>query len=175
MLRISQYTATAILILYYWIQPIISQLFFLKVNFEKALIFCSVAQVCLSPLHHTSSQLLTISWLISKKYLLFLLTLQHQFLRKTRWKAHSDKAGKGTFPQLQCKLATAYLCDHRINLFFSINFYGSRSLATNKPRGLNIFYWSHSLRIQVLPPPSVKTYAESMFILPVTTEYYSCG
>lgn len=86
-------------------------------------------------------------------------------LRKTGWKAHSGKAGKVTFPQLQCKLATTYFSDRRINFFFRTYFYGSRSLAENKLWRLNIFYWSHSLRIQGLPPSSVNTYTLNLFIL----------
>lgn len=97
-------------------------------------------------------------------------------LRTTRWKAHSDQAGKGTFPQLQGKLATTNSSDHRIDFVFGIHFYGSWSLAgkKNKTWGFNIFYWSHPLRIQGLSP-FLNTYAQGLFILPETTEYCPHG
>lgn len=132
---------------------------------------CSILQVYdWSPPTHSSFQLLTVLgfW----EFSLFLVGLAALLsLRKTRWKAHSGQASKGTFPQLQSKFTTTYFSDCRISFLFRIDCYDSRYLAENTPWGLNIFYWRHSLRIRAYFTQWRR--AQDLFTLPESREYYT--
>lgn len=112
-----------------------------NINLDKFLVFCSASQVwALSLIYDTLSWLLTVSELIWKKSYSGWLSSITVSLRTTRWKVHSDQAGKGTFPQLQGKLATTNFIDHRTDFVFRIHFYGSWSLAGKKTRTLRVQY-----------------------------------
>lgn len=168
MVRISQNTLQQLPALYYWIQLITYH--FLKVNFEQVLdALLNSSGVWLKPPYS-----LFLSAVNSFRFLriLFLVGLAALLsLRKTRWKAHSGQASKGTFPQLQSKFTTTYFSDCRISFLFRIDCYDSRYLAENTPWGLNIFYWRHSLRIRAYFTQWRR--AQDLFTLPESREYYT--
>lgn len=108
--------------------------FFLKVNFEKALILCSVPQVCLkSPLSHFLSAVNNFRTDLQEISLILVGLAASQFLsenldekpiqtRQAKVLSHNYNAS-----QQQHTLVTTE------STFFRIDFYGSRSLAENKP------------------------------------------